>query len=234
MENPKFRAKYGVLLWAFVAATLATGCKSVGGKPAGGAGCTDPMMIDDMEDGDRFICGGRSGYWYTLGDGTSKALRPSGDFTPTEITGGRGTSRYAAHMSGFGFVGWGAAMGVHLNAHEAEVQPYDASTTQGVTFWMKSDVPVSVSFPLPETLAPDKPGGTCVDGPMDWNCDNMFRFLVTEPKHDEWVEYDVPFTALAQIASREDYGKDPSVRSSATFDLARLLGVRFDVGSFPT
>ena len=81
-----------------VAAPLFTGCGGDSSQTA--AGCSDPLMIDDLEDGNRSICesSGRHGSWSVLGDGTSTNLSPKGDFTPTLIPGGREGSRYAARM----------------------------------------------------------------------------------------------------------------------------------------
>ena len=59
---------------AFIAATLASGCNSLFGISEGTPRpvCTaaNPLepVIDDMEDGDAFICAldGRNGPWYTV------------------------------------------------------------------------------------------------------------------------------------------------------------------------
>src|SRR6266850_6171122 len=207
MGDLELRARHGVVLWALVAATLATGCKSQGANMARGNGCADPLMIDDMEDGDRLVCGsnGRHGEWYTKDDGTSTNISPKGDFTQTLIPGGRGTSRYAARLTGFGFTSWGASMGFHLNGEGPAAQPFDASATQGIKFWMKSTVPVGVSFTLPETLAIGEAGGTCVDKAAEFNCGNHFSFSIPSPKPDEWVEYNVPFSTLSQSFNIVDF-----------------------------
>ena len=91
--------------------------------------------------------GGRTGAWFVIDDGTSTNISPRGEFAQNLIPGGRDASRYAAHMTGFGFTDWGAAMGLSL---DGDGQPYDASPTSGVRFWMKSNVPVAVGFPIPE------------------------------------------------------------------------------------
>ena len=110
---------------ALAVATLATGCNALFGIHEGhprpicvaGDDALEPM-IDDMEDGDGFICksNGRNGHWYTFSDETINAeLTPPGDFDPTMIPGGRGSSLYAAHFAGSGFTEWGAVMGFDMH-----------------------------------------------------------------------------------------------------------------------
>jgi hypothetical protein len=223
------------VVFALLGPALAAGCG--GGKSAGAIGCTDPLMIDDMEDGDGFICnsGGRHGPWYTVGDGTSSNLAPpsGGTFTQTLIPGGRGTSRYAARLTGFGFTDWGAAMGLSLNATGQGAgqgaEPYDASGTQGVQFWMMSNVPVYINFPLADTLpATEAAGGTCVDARTEWNCDNDFTFTVTAPQPGVWAEYQVPYAAARQGSYRFDAAGNP-IRGTRTFDPAQLVNIQFNV-----
>ena len=173
--------------------------------------CADPLVIDDMEDGDSAICasGGRQGFWYSAGDGTSTDLTPGqdADFLQTEIPGGRGTSHYAARLTGSGFTDFGALMGFAPN----DGKPYDASGASGLTFWMKSNVAASVSFPTLETNSPSD-GGECAEG--EYLCNNRFAFQITAPPN-EWTEYHVPFAALAQNAG------------SATWQPSHLLHIDF-------
>jgi hypothetical protein len=199
-----------------------------GGGSKSTGGCADPLMIDDMEDGDRFICAsrGRTGGWYAITDATSTNISPSGEFTQSLIPGGRGASRSAAHMTGFGFTDWGAAMGFSLNGEGDAAQPYDASASGGVRFWMKSNMPIVVQFPIPETLSTGT-AAACVDDGAKWNCDNHFQFRITAPPTDAWKEYDVPYAAAAQL-----YGIGPNGinrAGTASWDPARLVGVQFAV-----
>jgi hypothetical protein len=226
------------LLGSLLGATLAAGCG--GGKVAGAIGCTDPLMIDDMEDGDQYICtsGGRKGWWYTVGDGTSTNLSPPANvglslpdtaFAQTLIPGGRESSREAARLTGFGFTKWGAAMGSWLNATAQGIEPYDASATQGIRFWLMSNVPVPVYFPLADTLSvSEAAGGTCVDTATEWNCDNHFGFFISAPQPGVWTEYHVPFAALAQLGYRYDEQGNPIV-GNRTFDPTQLISVQFNV-----
>ncbi len=179
--------------------------------------CGDPEMIDNLEDNDSLICDtrGRQGGWYTVHDETGTLA----EFLPASIPGGRGTSRYAARMTGSGFTEWGALMALELNFDTLSVvpRPYGASGNGGIRFWMKSNAPVSVAFPTSQTN-PVANGGTCI-GSFDIDgCYDHFQFLISAPS-DEWVEYDVPFAAL----TRRGGG------GSATWDPSHLIGVGFAV-----
>jgi hypothetical protein len=179
--------------------------------------CADPMLIDDMEDGDAAICesGSRQGVWYAVSDGTSTDLTPPADgtFVQSPIPGGRGTSRHAARLTGSGFTEWGALMGLVFNPFTGS-QPYDASAADGITFWAKNDVPVYVNLVTPETTPPTLPGGQCADSATAINCNNSFAFPLTAPSSD-WVEYKVPFAAFSQQGG------------SATWNPARLTDIDF-------
>jgi hypothetical protein len=218
-----------VYVGAACAALFAAAC---GGSSAPSA-CGDPLLIDDMEDGDRFICasGGRQGEWYVIDDGTSSHISVQGEFTPEQIPGGQGASRRAAHFTGFDFTDWGAAMGFSLD-DGAATQPYDASTAGGIRFWMKSNVPVAVMFPIPATVPQARAAGACADDAADvWNCDNHFQFYVQPPPSSEWIQYDVPYAALAQqfIISAEG-----ARMGSATWDPSQLMNIQFGVGPYLT
>jgi hypothetical protein len=211
---------------AFVAAaTLAGGCNAVFGIHDGTPPppCYDPTgwLIDDMEDGTSDICNldGRHGYWFTVGDGTSTMLDPAQGtpFTPAMIPGGRGKSHYAARFTGSGFTDFGAFMGFDFDAQGTATKTYDASSTGGITFWMKSNVSVSIEFLIPETVLL-KNGGSCVASATNPNCNSHFSFEITAPSPD-WTQYYVPFAALAQING-----------GTATWNPQQLLGVEFFVG----
>jgi|GEM_PF-3470633 len=184
---------------------------------------TDPLepLIDDMEDGDGFICmlSGRNGHWYTTGDQTpGSVLSPLGGLDPEMIEGGRGTSLFAAHFTGAGLTGWGAAMGFALNASGTGTTTVDVHTVAGLKFWMKSNVPVDVDFRTPETMSP-KDGGQCIDGGAAVNCDNDFGFSITAPSAD-WSEYHLPFDALRQL--------QPG--GTATWNPRFIDSIQFNVG----
>jgi hypothetical protein len=170
--------------------------------------CADPLLLDDMEDGDANICasGDRKGAWYRFGD-KKALLEPS-----AEISGGRGDSNYAAHLSGTGLTDWGAGMGFTLNA--VGQQPYDVSVGDGITFWMKAKGWVGVNFRRVETTPVATPPGTCTDAA---DCDHHFHFSVYATG-DDWVEVRVPFTALTQ-----SFGGSGRL----SWDPTRILAIEF-------
>ncbi|MEP6652225.1 MAG: hypothetical protein ABJA82_02640 [Myxococcales bacterium] len=175
------------------------------------------MLIDDLEDSDSGIChsAARHGFWYVVSDGSSMDLTPgtTADFVPTPIPGGRGPSRNAARLMGSGFAGWGAGMGVGLNAGTGPNQTYDASAAGGIAFWAKSNVGLTITLATPETSQP-REGGFCADSATAINCDNPFMFMVTAPSID-WVEYKLPFSAFRQAGG------------SLTWNSSRLTNIDF-------
>jgi hypothetical protein len=189
-----------VVALAAVALAATASCRQVLGITDPPPMCTDPLMIDDMEDGLGDICdtSGRHGTWFTVGDGTSTNLTPADGsaFHPDLIPGGRDASRYAAHLTGSGFEWWGALMGFNLKIEGTARRAYDAGTTSGVTFWMKSNVPVAVELLIPGTIAPLH-GGACVDTETKTNCNNHYGFYFSRPSPD-WTEYFLPYSALTQ------------------------------------
>ncbi len=240
MKTTRLTAGAAVAIIAM--ALTAAGCNSVFGIHEGlplPDRCPDVLTIDDMEDGNGAICddptnsGGRRGNWFTVSDGTSSDLEPAPGqpFLPTKIPGGRDGSRYAARMTGSGFTGWGALMGFNLNVEGLSNEPINASGAGGVRFWMKSNVPVRIAFPLRETI-PVSGGGACSDSGGTYNCDNHFGFTISAPDPGKWVEYKVPFSALAQ-AMRVD-GQGNAVVGSAPWSPASLIGIQFNVPPLPT
>ena len=186
--------------------------------------CADPLLIDDMEDGDSVICpsGGRQGSWYVFDDQTSSALiPPDTTFFQTPIPGGRGTSLRAARLTASGFTGWGAGMGFDLN--EGGSYLYDASSFEGLSFWMKSTTPVIVQLPVPETTPPSESGGACVDGATEKNCNLHFAFDVSPAP--EWTLVKVPFSALRRPPPRHVFGN--LLGGSASWNPSRVLAVDF-------
>ena len=97
---------------------------------------------------------------------------------------------------------------------------------------MKSDVPVSVEFPIPETLSFGT-AARCVDDAATWNCDNHFHFRITAPPPGEWAEYDVPYSAGVQKRGKVDTNGN-RILGSAIWNRSRLVGVQFAVDTFQT
>jgi hypothetical protein len=194
------------------------------------------MLIDDMEDGDRFICesGGRHGAWSVIDDGTSTSISPQGEFTPALIPGARGTSRYAAHLTGFGPTGWGAEMFVSLNDDGSAPAPHDARTSAGVKFWLKSNVPVGVWLPTSQTLGAGPPKGPCRNQQDESTCDNHFGTIVTNANAGAWTQYDLPYAAMVRFGEDYDASGNVIAGQSATWDPSQLVGVVFSVDARQT
>jgi len=189
-----------VRLWACaLALLLALGCNPIFDISEGTPRplCADPLLIDDLEDGDGTICptNGREGGWWVSGDGTTDAEsnpRQGQPFEPTLIAEGpRGNSRYAARFRGSGFTGWGALMGLNLTS-----LTYDVRGLDGIRFWMRSATPVSIALSTSETV-PIRFGGECDESSTEHACNSHFEFAITAPSRD-WFEYRVPFNALRQ------------------------------------
>ena len=231
------RGGRGVLVVAMMIVPALVSCRQILGiHPTPAASCADPLMIDDMEDGDGVICvrdglNRRHGPWVIVGDFSSMStVEPAqGIFAPDPIVGGRGTSsHYAAHFAGSGFTDWGALMGFTLNDDQGLFSStYKASAYGGITFWMKSNVPVAVNFRIPATSPVDK-GGMCADiGTSVQNCNNNFQFRISAPPEpNQWAEYHVPFASLAQAT--RGHPRVPTF-GDATWNADLLVGVQFDV-----
>jgi hypothetical protein len=137
------------------------------------------------------------------------------------IPGGRGASHYAARLTGTGFAGY-ALMGFELNRQASEMD-YDGSKFDGITFSMKSDVPVTLGFTSPQTL-PASQGGTCDLTTAEENCRRHFEFAMGATGN-AWLDYTVPFSALRQAANRAT--PFTAVAASATWDASRLRSIAF-------
>ena len=213
------RFRQRAFLLAVFAATAS--CRQIAGIQDLPQPCSDPLMIDDMEDGDPAICRsqGRQGGWFSFGDGSGGAQT----LTPNAvIDGARGASHRAVHFTGGGFTNWGAITGFNLNDDGLGRNDYDAGGAGGLTFWMKSDVAVDVELPIPETvLIADS--GSCDPAAQDGNCNNNFRFSIRSPGPG-WTQYRVPFTSLQQDGSavwspKQLIAVQFVVRTDAPFDI---------------
>ena len=179
------------------------GSSGLGGASgtAGASGCPPPPpgldMIDDMNDGDRFILPGRgrSGAWKTAGDGTPGPLAtmspdPDGNFTMTDT--GDPCRKLAVYVQGSGYALTGVSFSVGLGS------PYNASAYRSLTFWAKVDPETTprlrVSIPDKDT---DPDGGICQSsGPnLCWD-----HYGLRETFTTEWAQYTIPFSSLTQNA----------------------------------
>jgi hypothetical protein len=199
--------------------TLATG--GMGGT-VGGTTCPglapNEEMIDDMNDGDRYIpqVNGRAGAWKDEGDATSSSTMfpdPAGLFTMTNT--GDACRKYAAYVYGGPFVDGNPAFRFGIGG------PYDASKYDGISFWAKIDSGSSsglrVAFPDKDTQ-PD--GGLCqasVPGNSCWDHYGKKIDITTA-----WTRYQVSFNELTQIG----WG-----RAGAGFDRSTIYEVQFQLPS---
>jgi hypothetical protein len=173
------------------------------------------LLIDDLEDGDALIreAEGRRGAWYTVNDGSRSATQtpaPGAAFVAVD-EGARG-SAYAARTWGRGFLGWGAALGVRLNAAAQTACAYDASATDGIRFYARGSGTATVSVSSAATL-PVAAGGTCSAGCLDYYAT---RIVLTS----HWSLHEISWRELRQT------GWGTPVR----FDPARLFAVEFAFG----
>jgi hypothetical protein len=172
------------------------------------------VLVDDLEDGDRFIRSesGLSGDWHTISDSAGGMLVPPVG-SPVEPTpGGAFGSAYSVRVQGSDFSDWGAGLAVSLNAYECAV---DVSAYSGFTFAAQGtatdEMLVSVAT---VATTPVSAGGSCTTAA----CNDHFN--VTLPLSGTWMTYAVPFGSLAQTG----WGTE------ATFLPSEVLYIQFSFG----
>ncbi|XXY46181.1 carbohydrate binding domain-containing protein [Sorangium sp. So ce269] len=214
------------------------GGAGAGGAGAGGAdtagagagdagpGCADGMppvditalsLIDDMEDGNRFILPGghdenpRHGRWFVYNDGRGTQTPSDEEFSPAEIERPRDDSSRAVHTAGDdGFVEWGAGVGFSL----AYSGFYDAAEFRGIAFWAYAEEgstrTMSVAVGDAQTT---EEGGICNEA-----CGDHFFAMVVLSRC--WKYHEIPFSELQQIGWGEP---------AEALDAARLWGVQLSL-----
>lgn len=118
-----------------VTTTGASGSTSTGGSVS-----TDPLLIDDMEDGDNQVDPNYNGYWYLAVDdmeGSGSIDSPADPDEPEgePTTPPRDGSDIAMHAAG-SWSGWGAALGFSFRANESAI---DGSAFSGISFYARAD-----------------------------------------------------------------------------------------------
>ena len=159
--------------------------------------------IDDFEDGNGELetVDNRVGWWWVSDDGTAGTISPAPGTATNPSSPGRAGSNYAMHVSGFGFTGWGATLGVNLVMAISGSCPYDASAYQGVTFWAKGTG--STRLQLPTSATEDASfGGTCVT-----NCGDHYGAAVV--LGTDWQQYSFRWADLAQDGFGTPVSFDP-------------------------
>jgi len=205
------------------------GSSAAGGTGAAGSGGTTGTMscplslspgetlIDDMNDGDRFIpqVDGRSGAWSDTGNnptpGTTMFPDPTGTFTMTAT--GDGCPGYSVYVHGGPFVDSTALFLFGLGS------PYNASAYSGFSFWAKIDSGTSpglrVAFPDKDTQ-PD--GAICQWTASADTCFDHYgkRLILTT----QWTKYTIPFNLLTQ----DGWG-----HQGTAFDPSTIYEVQFQI-----
>lgn len=160
-----------------------------------------PLPIDDFEDGDLNLIpqAGRTGTWYTYGDGSgSQGLHVA--------AGGAEGSASALRTAGNGFTGWGAGIGVHL---VGSGDFYNACGYGGISFRARSAIgPASLRVNLPDRGS--MPAGGC-SGCYD-------HFGASVDIDTEWKQYTLTWNQLGQ----QGWGD-----AHAAIDLTGLIAIEF-------
>jgi hypothetical protein len=199
---------------------VAGGTSASGGSSGGQcvSSCSNPLVIDDFEDGDLAGCsrtGWTSGWWMsTDGYGVSVPTDKAG--LPVVITPSRTESCRGLHLQGSGFTSWGAVIGLTMNNPDETVpRAVDISGYTGVSFWMRGSGRVSLQVATVNRQV-ESAGGTCVG---DWpTCQDFFKStLITLTS--TWSQYPFRFDSLAPSQS-------PSVKMTAA-DLKQALTLQF-------
>jgi len=118
-----------------------------GAVTRGGGGGTeatvDPLLIDDLEDGDALInaVDGRSGFWFTFNDGGgTQTPAATATFTPLAACDRDPPASTVCARSTANDEFVYAGVGITFDP------PYDAGNYRGIRFWAKNDVEGSVTF----------------------------------------------------------------------------------------
>jgi hypothetical protein len=161
-----------------------------GGTPVVDAGTTCGPLIDDMEDGDGYICkgDGRVGRWYTfiVGGGTVSPASTTIPAPPALTPAGRDTGIYGMHIVGSSASG--GALGVDLKNDGITYGTYDAGQYNGIRFWALGNVTLQVRVNCASTTSTQY-GGTC--GLALCNANYATKSLTSS-----WALYSVPFSTL--------------------------------------
>ena len=204
--------------------SIGTGSTVATGGTIGTGGSTCPglaaneELIDDLDDGDRFIpmVNGRSGAWTDSHDSSPSSKMfpdPNTGFVPSAT--GDACRKYAAYVYGTGYVIWGSDFWFGLGS------PYNASKYTGITFWAKVDPGTSsvVRFAFPDKdTQPD--GNICQTGISSGStaCYDHYGQRVT--LSTTWTKYTLSFGSLSQ----EGWG-----HAGTAFDPASLYEVLFQI-----
>ncbi len=160
--------------------------------------CANPDMIDDLEDGDDYICenGGRTGSWYWYNESTT------GSQVLDVILESREDSIVAIETTGTSIGSWGATFGVSLYGVDLATRlPYDVSGYTGIRFWARrgpaSSYPTSVTVNIVQrNTANTDQGGTCNESVYE--CSDHYADTISVSS--AWRLYELPFTGFYQAS----------------------------------
>lgn len=180
---------------------VASGGSATGG--GGSSGGNAASMVEDVEDGDTSILRneGRSGSWYGYSDAGSVTLDPT-------APGHAGTamaisfSAVDAGWSGFGF---------NLKG-EGGKELYDGSAYTGVSFWIRADVAMELTFAVADANT-DPDGDICTECHDHW--------ATTVSATSEWTHVKLHWSDLA----RGGWGTP----TSEALVITQLLGLAWNV-----
>ncbi len=213
----------------------APGTGGAGGAPAHPAlacpdsgGPVDPTaMIDDMEAGGYALPkeGGRDGSWWSGGDAVSPgaSIDPNGNVASELIpNGGRCGSLHAKHITGQGFTSW-AVLTASLRYGPSDggayaVQPYDAHTRTGLTFWARIGTTSGNQVRLAVSDKYSRPEGGICDPNASTSATACYDTFGVDlaPLSTTWTQYRIPFAGLGQ----RNFGlQQPAVDTSALYTI---------------
>jgi endoglucanase len=187
--------------------------------------CSNPRIIDSLEDGDAAICAtaGRTGAWFVTNDGTGTQSPSTAADISALLSAPRGASLRAAHASGSGFTSWGAILGVILNDGPSYPLYYDASGHAGIRFHARGVGTVRVGVTAGRTRP--APEGHCVDP----GCNRPFQASVTLTS--TWVPVLLRFDALRSGTTASNgagYMTAQDQREILTIEFLASGGASFD------
>ncbi|RYZ08697.1 MAG: hypothetical protein EOO73_07545 [Myxococcales bacterium] len=187
--------------------SLPAACSALFGLPPS-------LLVDDFEDGDELLDAsvGLHGLWYVENDGTGRQSPPAGERAPRSLVaepGAPNSDARALHTEASGFRGWGAFVGVRLNAAVRATCTVDASASRGLSLWARGKGRVRVNFATPRTT-PSGDGGDC-SAPA---CSD-FGAVVT--LQDDWTRHELLFEELEQ----------PDWADAADWEPTRLVRLSF-------
>jgi hypothetical protein len=165
---------------------------------------------------------GRNGGWFTVHDDSYGQVTGA---TATALQPARGSSHFAAGISGGGFTDWGAQLGVSL---KSPASGYDASKHCGLRFLAKGagsgwTLLVSDRLSVPQ-------GGVCVQGSWD-PAQGCFHYVgKTFSVTSEWQEIKLRFDELALLQDPASPRKlDPSALYDIVFNFQNAEGAAFQL-----